>query len=138
MVSRETVGACLDAAAAELKEMSYEELERFAESHGMFGDWKRRELEHDSVTVEVFMLAGKLGHIRKRISIEITLSTVAGEAPERTYCRYFERYQSGRFYPSPREEARDAVLAKVFPYALVGLATIMLLGLAWFLVGRGN
>ncbi len=104
MISQEMACACLEAAAAELKEMTYEELERFAESCGIFGDWKSRELEHDGVAVEVVMLAGKLGLIRKRISIEITLSTVGGEAPDRTYCRYFERYRSGRFYPRAGED----------------------------------
>ena len=81
MLTRETVDECLDAAAADLKKMDYAELERFAESRGMFDDWQSRKLELDGVAVEVFILAGKLGRIRKRISIEITLSTVGEEVP---------------------------------------------------------
>lgn len=138
MLNRETIDECLEAASVELKKMDYAELDRFAESHGMFDDWQCREVELDSVPVEVFILAGKLGHIRKRISIEITLSTVGGEVPAHTYGRYFERYESGRLYPSLREQARQDAIFKALPYALVGVVVVGVLALVWHLLVRGG
>ena len=138
MIPLEDAEACLEAAAAELRELSYEELERFARSHGMLDDWQSREVQIDGEKVDVNTMIGKLGRIHKRISVELTLSAESGMLPADTPFLYFERYESGRLYPSPREAAMDAVLAKVFPYALFGLVTITLLGFAWFLFARAN
>jgi len=138
MISREHADACLEEASVDLKAMSYEDLETFAESHSMFDGWQSREIQVDGTATEVFILAGQLGRINKRISIEITLSSVGEEVPEHTYCVYFERYKSGRFYPSPREEEREATLVKALPYALIGIVVIGLLALVWHLFLRGG
>jgi len=136
MISREKAEVCLEEATADLKAMSYEELETFAESHSMFDDWQSRELQIDGVVVEVYVLAGRLGRVRRRISMETNLGSVGEEVPERTYFDYFERYQSGRFYPSPREEARETALVKALPHAFGVAVVIGLLALVWHLFLR--
>ena len=133
MIPREKARACLEAAAADLKELSYEELERFAGSHCMLDNWQSRELEVDGEKVDVHTMMCKLGHIHKRISVELTLSAHGGILPPDTPCVYFERFESGRFYPSSREKAREAALFKALPYALLGLVVIALLTLVWHL-----
>ena len=137
MISREHADACLEEASADLKAMSYEELETFAESHSLFDDWQSRELELDCGAAAVFILASQLGHINKRISIEMTLSSVAEEVPERTYCVYFERFKSGRLYVG-RAKGWEIAVFKALPYALVGVVVIGLLALVWHLFLRGG
>ena len=136
MLSQEATNACLEAAAAELKEMSYEELEGFARSHGMLHDWQSREVLVDGHIVYVNTMMGKVGRIHKRISVEMTLHADVGILPENTQFEYFERYQSGRFYPSPQEAAREAKLAKMYLCVVVGGGLIGLLALVWHLFLR--
>lgn len=136
MLSQSDVNQCIATAAADLKRMSYEELERFAESNRMLNDWKSREVLVGGHTVYVNTMICKLGHIQKRISVELSLSAEGEIVPVDTPFLYFERYKSGRFYPSPREEAREAALAKALPYTLVGIVAIGLMGLVWYFLLR--
>ncbi|MCH8315595.1 MAG: hypothetical protein IIA64_06440, partial [Planctomycetes bacterium] len=83
-------------------------------------------------------MIGKLGRLHKCISVEMILSAEDETQLPNTTALYFERYRSGRFYPSPREEAREAALLKVLPYALLGVVVIGLLALVWHLFLRGG
>ena len=74
MLSQQDAYACLETAAAELKELSYEELERFAKSHCMLDNWQNRELLLDGEKVDVNTMICKLGRLYKRVSVEMTLS----------------------------------------------------------------
>jgi len=138
MISRDRACACLETAAGDLKRMSYEELERFAISHGTLCDWQSREVLVDGHKVDVNTLMGKVGRIHKRITVEMTLQADVGILCADTPCLYFERYKSGRFYPSPREEAREAALRKALPYASLGGVVIALLALVWHLFLRSG
>jgi len=81
-------------------------------------------------------MMGKLGWLHKRISVEITLDAAEGVSPPRLRCEYFERYQSGRFYPSPKEEARYEAIVKALPYAFVGVVGVGLVSLAGYILLR--
>ncbi len=133
MISRENACACLEAASTPLKELSYQELERFAESRCMLDNWKSQQLQVDGEDVYVNTMIARLGRIHKRISVELTLSAERGILPLDTPCVYFERFASGRFFPSPREQTREAALLKSLPYALLGGIVIGLLALVWYL-----
>ena len=137
MISREKACACLEAAGAELNELSYAELEGFARSHGKLDDWHSREVLVDGHTVYVNTMIGKLGCVHKRISVELTLSAEGEILPADTPCLYFERYESGRFYPSAREEAWEAAVRKALPYVFIGGVVMVLLALVWYLFLRG-
>ena len=138
MLSQQDAYACLEAVASELKELSYEELERFAISHGMLGDWQSREFLVDGETVYVNTMIAKLGRIHKRISVELNLRAEGDILPADTPYLYFERYKSGRFYPSVREAATEAALFKALPYVFIGGVVIALVALVWHLFLRGG
>jgi hypothetical protein len=133
MICREKACACLEAAAADLKAMSYEELERFGRSEGMLNNWQSQERQVDGERVYVNTMICKLGRIQKRVSVELTLSAEAGKLPANTPCLYFERFKTGRFYPTLREEAREPALHGALPYVLVGVVAIILLALVSYL-----
>ena len=136
MISREKACACLESESAKLKELSYEELERFARSHSMFDSWQSRELQVDGEKVEVNTMMGKLGRIHKRISVELTLSAEGDILQADTPCLYFERFKSGRFYPSPKEKTREAALLKALAYLFFGTSVIIAAGLVWYFFFR--
>lgn len=140
MLSLEAANAYLEMAASDLKELSYDELESFARSHCMFDNWQSRESLVEGEKVEVNTMICKLGRLHKRISVEMTLSVEGeGEGDALSYpFIYFERFKSGRLYPSPREEAREAALFKALPYAFFGGVVLGLLALVWHLFLRGG
>ncbi|MCH7701933.1 MAG: hypothetical protein IID37_09610 [Planctomycetes bacterium] len=138
MLSEQDARACLETAAAELKEMSYEELEEYAQAHGMFDSWQSRETQVDGKTIYINTMLAKYGRIHKRISVEMILGAEDRELPRITPIMWFERYKSGRFYPSPREDARIAATVKALPYALLVVVVIALLGVVWHLFLRGG
>ena len=102
----------------------------------MFDQWQSREVQFGGETVDVNTMMGKLGRIHKRISVELSLSAEGDIVPADTPFLYFERYKSGRFYPSPREEAREAALGKALPYALLSFAVLGLLIVIWYVFLR--
>jgi len=124
MISQEKADACLESESAKLKEMSYEALEEFARSHNLLDDWQSRELQVDGEKVWVSTTICKFGRIHKRISVEMVLGAEGEGPPAVTACLYFERFKSGRFYPSSREEAREAAMLKSLPYVLLGIVVI--------------
>lgn len=137
MISREDARAYLESESNKLKGLSYEELERFARSHNLFDNWKSHALQISDEKIDVNTMICRLGRIRKRISVELTLSAEGGILPADAPCLYFERFKSGRFYPSPREKTREAALLRALPYAFVGVV-IGLLALVWHLFLRGG
>ena len=136
MLSLSEARECIETAAADLERLDYEELESFARSHDMFHQWQSREVQVGGEKVYVNTMMGKLGWIHKRISVELSLSAEGDIVPADTPFLYFERYKSGRFYPSPREEAREASLAKALPYALPSVAVLGLLIVIWYVFLR--
>jgi len=128
----------LEAAATDLKTLSYAELERLAELHESADHWQIKDIQVDGKTVRIYISFAKIGRLRKRVSVEMNLS--AEDEKGQSHCPfiYFERYKSGRFYPSPQEESRQAALLKSLPYAFLGAVVIGLLALVWHLFVRGG
>ena len=131
MIAPETAYAYLEAAAVDLKSLSYQELERLAKRHGSADEWQTREVQVEGDIVYISTKLARLGRFRKRVSVEIVLGVESEEKPSRCPFIYFERFESGRFYPSPQEEARNSSIFKALPYALAGGVVIALLALAW-------
>ncbi len=138
MISREDAYACLEAAAADLKSLSYEQLENLTERYAPDGQAPDIVSQVESQTVYIGTLIQKFGRFRKRISVEMMLSVEDEWDPSRYPFIYFERFESGRFYPSPREEAREAALYKALPYVFISGVVIVLLALVWHLFLRGG
>ncbi len=138
MISREKADACLEAAAADLKCLSYQELERLAKLHGSADEWQSRELQVDGETVYISTTFAKFGRFRKRVSVEMVLG-VEGEE-KRWHCPfiYFERYESGRLYPSPEARGWEIAQLKGLSYVFVGGVVLGLLALVWHLFLRGG
>jgi len=110
--------------------MSYEELENYAVTNCMSGDWQSRELVVEGERIYVNILMWRLGHICKRISVEISLSADRDDIlPPINASYYFERYKSGRMYPATEVTGKRSGLLKMLRYlffATVILALIML------------
>jgi len=51
MLTRKQEIACFELASVDLKAMSYEQLEDFADTHELWGDWKEREIEVEGHTI---------------------------------------------------------------------------------------
>ena len=81
-------------------------------------------------------MMGKLGRIHKRISVELSLSAEGDIVPADTPFLYFERYKSGRFYPSPREQARDDLILLPLLYSFMGAGVLGLLIVIWYVFLR--
>lgn len=131
MITQEEAEAAIERVSEEFKHLSYEELERRAILQESGQEEPTRQLRIAGETAYVGIVFAKLGRFRKRVSVEVSLS---GEG-DSSVCRfsYFERFESGHFYPSPRATQREAALGKVFPYAsilvMIVLATYFLLKL---------
>lgn len=130
--------ACLEAAAADLKTLSYAELERLAELHGSADDWQTRPLQVDGETVHIYTTFAKLGRFRKRVSVEMALCAESEEKQSRCPFIYFERFETGRLYPSPGAKEWEAALVKALPYVFLGGVVIALVALVWHLFLRGG
>lgn len=121
MITQQEAAAAIEKIAEEFKHLNYEELERFAISHGGFDNWQSRELLVGGETVYVNTMIGKLGRIHKRISVELILSAEDGILPADTPWPYFERFESGRLY-LPRQATKwETALLKALPYASIPL-----------------
>ena len=136
MLSLSEARECIETAAADLELLNYEELESLARSHDMFGQWQSREVQVGGDKVDVNTMMSKLGWIHKRISVEVNLSAEGDLVPAETPFRYFERYKSGRFYPSRPEEAREAAQRRAVSYALLCVTVIGLLALILYVLLR--
>lgn len=119
MLSREKANACLEAAAADLKSLSYQELERLAKLHGSADEWQSRELQVDGETVCISATFAKFGRFRKRVSVEMVLGVEGEEKRWRCPFIYFERFESGRLYPSPGAKGWEAAVFKALLYVLI-------------------
>ena len=138
MIPREKADACLEAAAADLKSLSYKELERLADLHGSADEWQTRELQVDGETVYISTTFAKFGRFRKRVSVEMVLG---GEGQQKQWGHpfiYFERFESGRLYPSSGANGWKAAGFKALVYVFLGGVVIGLLGLLWHLFVRGG
>ena len=138
MLSREKADACLEAAAADLKSLSYEELERLAKLHGSADEWESRKLQVDDETVYISTTFAKFGRFRKRVSVEMVLGVEGEDARSRHPFIYFERFESGRLYPSPRELEREISLFKRLPYLFFGGVVIVVVAVVWYLIIRAG
>jgi hypothetical protein len=136
MISREKADACLEAAAADLKSLSYEELERLAELHGSANEWETRELQVDGQTVYISTTFAKFGRFRKRVSVEMVLGVEGQEKQCHYPFIYFERFASGRLYPSSAAKGWQPSGSKVLLYVLFGAVAIALLVVLWHLYLR--
>ncbi len=139
MFSEEQVDACFEAAAANLKAMTYEQLEDYADTHGTWYVWKDRDFRFDGETINVSTLMGRLGRTKKgqRVTVEISLDAEEGVLPRRSRCVYFERYKSGRLYDAEASEWEIAVFRSI-PYLFLLFTAIGLLALAWNLLMRSG
>ena len=95
MLSQTDADQCLEDAAAELKALSYEELEILGGLQDRCSSDLHRELRIAGETVYVNTTIGKLGWFRKRICVEMILSAEGGHQWPRIPCAYFERFKSG-------------------------------------------
>ena len=134
----EAAHACLEAAAADLKTLSYAELERLAKLHEGADEWQSRELQVDGKTVYIHTKLAKFGRFRKRVSVEMMAGVEGEEEQSRCSFDYFERFESGRLYPSPQELKREAAVFKAVPYVFLGVVVIALVVLVWHLFLRGG
>ena len=137
MLSQEGANACIEAAAAELKQLSYEELEKLAACQDGNDVTLDRELKVSGETVYVNTAIGKLGRIHKRVCVEMVLSAKGGTLWPDTPCVYFERFESGRLYVA-RAKGWETALFKALPYAFLGVVAIALVALVWHLFLRGG
>lgn len=131
MISQEKAIACLESESNKLKKLSYKELVKLAELQSRHDEEENIEIQVGDDTVYISTTFAKFGRLRKRVSVEMVLG-VEGEEERSPYrFVYFERYKSGRFYPSPREEAREAAVFKMLPYVCYGGLVIGLMLLIW-------
>ena len=137
MITHQLASQCLESAAAELKGLSYKELEAFVKTHFKFNSWQSREVRIEKQAVSVNTLICKLGRLNKRISVELTLSAECGVLPSDTPCCYFERYETGRLYV-PRAKTWEVVFFKVLSFAFFGGVVIALLILGRYLLLRAK
>lgn len=134
MISKEDAWAVLDAAAAQLKTLTYEELGKLAA--GLLGSPDTEWREFQQVTLggehlHIDVLMGGWGLLRRRISVEMVLSSDDGTlTPATVPCVYFERFRSGRLYV-PRTKGWEIALFKSLPYAFFGGVVIAGLALVW-------
>ena len=115
MLTQHDADQCIEAASAELKSLSYEELEKFVELEGRGDAALDRELEVSGEIVYVNTTIGKLRRFRKRICVEMILSAEGGHEWERVPCVYFERFESGRLWVAPRSRWAET-LFRALPY----------------------
>ena len=123
MITEQEADAAIEKIAEEFKRLSYEELERRAILQESGQEEPNRQLRIAGQAAHVGIVFARLGRFRKRVSVEVTLS---GEG-DSSVCRfaYFDRFESGHFYPSEQAMKWEASLGKVFPYASI-LALIAL------------
>lgn len=130
MLTEDDAQSYLEHVAAELQELTYEELERYARSHDMLGDWQTREFVVDGETVEVNTMISELGPLRKRMSVEMTLAAEGDTGWTEVPCVYFERYKSGRLHVVVTTKWENA-LGKALPYVFITAVVIGLAALVW-------
>ena len=138
MLSQEDADACIEAAAADLKSLSYEELERLARLHGSSDEWQSRELQTAGETVYVNTTFAKFGRFRKRVSVEMVLSAEGGCDWPRVPCVYFERFKSGQLFVARAPGELVRTLFHALPYAFVSGVVIALAVLVWHLFLRAR
>ena len=97
--------------------MSYQELEKRARLQESGHEEPNRQLRIAGERLNVRIVFAKFGLYRKRVSVEVTFVVDGRKCPSGFI--YFERFESGRFYPSPRAKKWEAALGKVLPYASV-------------------
>ena len=131
MISQERADACIEDAARELMEMSYDELKQLDRRIQNKSEDDVRELEFDGENVAVFMMLGEIGVLRKRICVELVLHSEDGTQWKRVPCAYFERYKSGKLYVA---RASSWVIVGLYAYFLVGLA--IFLGFGFYFANR--
>ena len=133
MITQEQANACLEEVARELKGMSYEELCLLLTQLPCSPSSRWRASRQLSVAGEklyVNVLISRLDYFRRRVSVEMVLSSEGETQWPHVPCVYFERFKSGRL--SAREASRwEVMLFKALPYAFVALVAI---GLAIFVL----
>jgi len=124
MITKDDAIARLQAAADELRPLSYEELEKLADAlPGVTGpddEWREyRQISLGDEKLYIHALIGSWG-LRRRVSVELEIYNEDGTIdPSVTGCVYFERFKSGK-YAEPTIEKWHVVLA-----ALVAVAVIV-------------
>ena len=124
MLSQNDADRCIEAAAVELKSLSYEELERFAELEDRDDAVLDRQLDVFGETVYVNIAIGKLGRFRKRICVEMILSAEGGHQWARVPCVYFERFESGRLWVAQARRSENALFSAL-PYVFFGVGAFV-------------
>lgn len=134
MITRKRAWDLLKQEADRLQSLSYEELEIYAATNCMSNDWQSREMMVDGDRIYVNVLMWRLGHLCKRISVEMSLSADRdGILPPIDIFLYFERYKSGRMYPATEVTGKKNVLFKVLRYVFFATAILAIIMLhVWY------
>lgn len=128
--------ARLESAAENLKNLSYAELVRLAELQRSSVDWQTQEIEFDGEKVRILTNINKIGRLRKRVGVELTLDAEGEAGRVRSPFIYFERFESGRLYPSPGADERESILVTSLRLVFLGGVVIALLAILWYLFLR--
>ena len=137
MLSQKDADACLEAASADLKSLSYNDLEKLAKRQTPNGEEENIELKVAGKRAYISTTITKFGRFRKRVSVEMVLAVEGGKELKRTPCVYFERFESGRLYVA-RAKGWEIALFRALPYAFLGVVAIALVALVWHLFLRGG
>lgn len=130
MLSQADANQCIEEAAAELKALSYDELMQLAARQDKSHDVKSREMQVAGETVYANTRIFTVGRLRKRVGVEMTLSTEGGREWAWTPCVYFERFEKGHLYVA-RRNGWDVALFRTLPYLLIGILVTTMLALVW-------
>ena len=116
-----------DRVAHDFENMSYEQLrELSAKLDPAVDGWTRlRRVELPSGNLDVHALICHWGLVRRRISVELTVSSEDGSIhPGVVPCIYFERFASGRIF---KPGGRGTVVIIGLALALLAVAILLLL-----------
>ena len=114
---------------AELMRLSYNDLVDLRHAQCENSDTLCRFEDHPKGELYVDVGIGKLGRMRKRISVEITVTGDGWEKWDQPGCVYFERFASGKLYWFTTS-AWQALLFYIFIF--IGVV-IILLSIIWLI-----
>jgi hypothetical protein len=137
MLSQDDANQCIEAAAAALKSMSYDELKKLCAEQNRDALPLNKELIVSGETVYVNVAIGELNRIRKRVCVEMVLSAESGALWPETPSVYFERFESGHLYDR-RPRQWEIALFRAMPHMFVIAIVMALFVVVWYLFLRSK